>query len=56
MFKEKEVDNLYKAIYEGTDQGTLAYDTQRFDVAAEKLEIFKNPSVKRQLKSRFVTG
>ena len=33
-----------------------ALDTNRFDVAAEKLAMYKRGAVKRKLKSKFVTG
>jgi len=33
-----------------------ALDTFRFDVAPEKLSMYKNSAVKRKLKSKFVTG
>lgn len=39
---------------EEDDEATL--DTYRYDVASEKLEMYKQGAVKKKLKSKFVTG
>jgi hypothetical protein len=69
MYREREVDNLHNLIYgnpKGEDeekntidwgtQSAMKYDTNRFDVAAAKLAMYKQDHVKRKLKKRFVTG
>jgi hypothetical protein len=62
LYREREVDSLQQLIYGPSDEKNVdfpsetAFDTNRYDVAALKLEIFKKPSLKRQLKSKFVTG
>jgi hypothetical protein len=68
MYREREVDNLQNLIYgspkEGEEksdvdwgtQSAMKFDTSRFDVAAAKLQMFKQDHVKRKLKKRFVTG
>ena len=38
------------------DEDETTIDTYRYDVAAEKLDLYNNSSVKRKLKSKFVTG
>ena len=63
LFREKEVDNLANMIY-GEDQETavddyeagLVVDTNRYDVHPKKLDFYLDPSVKKLLKSKFVTG
>ena len=63
LFKEREVDNLMNLIYgasesqmdttdfDGDDdvEGGF-FDTNRYDVAKEKLNMFAIPAVKRKLK------
>ena len=63
LFKEREVDNLMNLIYgasesqmhttdfDGDDdvEGDF-FDTNRYDVAKEKLNMFTIPAVKRKLK------
>ena len=70
VFREREVDNLISMIYSNTDAQTDVdmagedyeeedegvIDTYRYDVAPEKLSMYKLGSVKRKLKSKFVTG
>ena len=69
LFREREVDNLMSMIYGATheqsqmdttdfdeEEDERVIDTHRFDVAAEKLAMYKRPAVKRKLKSKFVTG
>lgn len=62
LFRERQVDNLQKLIYESkvdpfedveTEDIT---DTNRYDVHRAKLEKFRNGALKKHLKSRFVTG
>ena len=38
------------------DETEASLDTNRYDVAQEKLQMYKRPAVKRHLKKRFVTG
>jgi len=38
------------------DDDHIIVDTQRYDVAREKLAMYQRSSVKRKLKSKFVTG
>ena len=69
LFREREVDNLMNMIYGASatmdtasddddfdDDDGGALDSNRFDVAAGKLAMYKRPVVKRKLKSKFVTG
>ena len=63
LFREREVDNLMTLIYgnseaqeEESEEDEDAIDCNRYYAAAEKLSMYKDPSVKRKLKSRFVTG
>lgn len=72
LFKECEVDNMMSMIYgasmddmkvemegddsEDDDMTGGALDTNRFDVAPEKLRMYKDSAVKRKLKTKFVTG
>ena len=66
MFKERQVDNLMKLIYNEDTKDTsntpavqeaeLTLDTNRYDVATEKLSMFKRDAVKKKLKKKFVTG
>ena len=69
VFREREVDNLMNMIYSNADAKTDVdmtedydeedegvIDTNRFDVAQEKLAMYKQGPVKRKLKSKFVTG
>ena len=67
LFREREVDNMMKLIY-GDKDGHLAnesddedddedkIDCNRYDVASEKLTMYRDSAVKRTLKSKFVTG
>ena len=41
---------------EDDDMTGGALDTNRFDVAPEKLRMYKDSAVKRKLKTKFVTG
>jgi len=59
LFREREVDNLHKLIYEDEKEHVVyekTVDSNRYDVHHSKLDIFKNAGLKRMLKSRFVTG
>jgi len=59
LFREREVDNLHKLIYEDVKERLIdekVVDSNRYDVHHSKLDIFKNAGLKRKLKSRFVTG
>jgi hypothetical protein len=59
LFREREVDNLHKLIYDDVTEQVVdekAIDSNRYDVHHLKLDIFKNAGLKRMLKSRFVTG
>ena len=64
LFKEKEVDSLMNMIYGSTqdletmdeDDEDGVIDTYRFDVAKEKLSMYRNSAVKGKLKQKFVTG
>lgn len=64
LFRERGVDNLMDLIYGKHDEDEDEYgdeedstiDTYRYDVAVDKLAMYKNASVKRKLKSKFVTG
>ena len=64
LFKEREVDSLMNMIYGSTqdletmdeDDEDGVIDTYRFDVAKEKLSMYRNSAVKRKLKQKFVTG
>lgn len=70
LYREREVDNLMNMIYgassmmDSTDADQDdddemeggALDTNRYDVAPQKLSMYKNPAVKRKLKLKFVTG
>ena len=38
------------------DEDNTVMDSSRYDVAPQKLSMYKNPLVKRKLKSKFVTG
>ena len=70
LFKEREVDNLMNLIYGASNDSQLDTtdldgdddveggfpDTNRYDVAKEKLTMFSITTVKKKLKSKFVTG
>lgn len=64
LFREREVQNLRDLIYGEinkeddlpTEDESLIVDSNRFDVHHSKLEQFTYPSVKKLLKSKFVTG
>jgi len=64
LFREREVDSLMNMIYGASqeldagddDEDDLAIDSRRYDVAPEKLLMFKSGAVKRRLKLKFVTG
>jgi len=59
LFREREVDNLHKLIYDDVKEQVIdekAVDSSRYDVHHSKLDVFKNAGLKRMLKSRFVTG
>ena len=59
LFREREVDNLMTLIYgnsaaqeEESEEDEDAIDCNRYYAAAEKLSMYKDPSVKRKLKSK----
>ena len=65
LFREREVDNLMNMIYgdkadeqtgHESDDDEDVIDCNRYDVAPEKLTMYREKAVKRKLKSRFVTG
>lgn len=59
LYRESEVENLHKIIYEtesNTNNDERAIDCNRYDVGSSKLDIFRNPQLKKMLKSKFVTG
>ena len=64
LFREREVDNLMNMIYndksedfgESDDENEDVVDCNRYDVAPEKLTMYRETAVKKKLKSRFVTG
>ena len=67
LFREREVDNLMNMIYNDKTEDCAEYesddeenedviDCNRYDVAPEKLTMYKETAVKKKLKSRFVTG
>jgi len=67
QFRERGVDSLIDMIYGNNgdqnvdidpygDEEETTLDTYRYDVAPDKLSMYKNSSVKRKLKSKFVTG
>jgi hypothetical protein len=58
LFREREVENLHKLIYEGEQEipDERQHDTNRYDVHTSKLDIFKNANLKKMLKTKFVTG
>ena len=72
LFRERQVDSLIEMIYgrmgnsfedknngydsDQDDEAQAHLDSYRYDVAAEKLNMFSNPAVKRKLKTKFVTG
>ena len=65
LFREKQVDNLMKLIYEEDEDQEMAgqdadteetLDTYRYDVAPEKLAMYRRDAVKSKLKKKFVTG
>lgn len=64
LFREKEVQNLSDMIYgygeqkedEDTQDTEYMMDCYRYDVHPTRLERYLNPSVKKLLKSKFITG
>lgn len=64
LFREREVQNLRDLIYgqiEGASteeelDDSLIVDTNRYDVHPSKLEVYLQPTIKKLLKSKFVTG